>query len=45
MDPITLSGLFAIGGKLIDKLFPDPRSASRPRPSWCAWSRPANSTP
>lgn len=24
MDPITLSGLFAIGGKLIDKLFPDP---------------------
>ena len=24
MDPITLSGLFAIGGKLIDKIFPDP---------------------
>lgn len=24
MDPITISGLFAIGGKLIDKLFPDP---------------------
>lgn len=24
MDPITISGLFAIGGKLIDKIFPDP---------------------
>jgi hypothetical protein len=24
MDPITLSGIFGIGNKLIDKLFPDP---------------------
>ena len=24
MDPITISGLFAIGGNLIDKIFPDP---------------------
>jgi len=24
MDPLTISGLFGIGGKLIDKLFPDP---------------------
>jgi hypothetical protein len=24
MDPITLGGVFNIGGKLIDKLFPDP---------------------
>lgn len=24
MDPVTLSGLFAVGGKLIDRLFPDP---------------------
>ena len=24
MDPITISGIFGIGGKLIDKLFPNP---------------------
>ena len=24
MDPMTLSAIFGIGGKLIDKLFPDP---------------------
>lgn len=24
MDPITISGILGIGGKLIDKLFPDP---------------------
>lgn len=24
MDPITISSIFAIGGKLIDKIFPDP---------------------
>jgi hypothetical protein len=24
MDPITISSIFGIGGKLIDKLFPDP---------------------
>lgn len=24
MDPITISGIFGIGNKLIDKLFPDP---------------------
>lgn len=24
MDPLTISSLFAVGGKLIDKLFPDP---------------------
>lgn len=26
IDPITLSGIFSIGGKLIDKLFPDPEA-------------------
>lgn len=29
MDPITLGGLFSIGGKLIDKLFPDPTDKAR----------------
>lgn len=29
MDPITLGGLFSIGGKLIDKLFPDPSDKAR----------------
>jgi hypothetical protein len=29
MDPITISGLFGIGGKLIDKLFPDPTEKAR----------------
>ncbi len=24
MDPITISGIFGIGGKLIDKIFPNP---------------------
>lgn len=29
MDPITIGGLFSIGGKLIDKLFPDPTENAR----------------
>ena len=29
MDPITIGGLFSIGGKLIDKLFPDPEDKAR----------------
>jgi hypothetical protein len=29
MDPITLSSIFAIGGKLIDKLFPDPEQKAK----------------
>lgn len=29
MDPVTLGGLFSIGGKLIDKLFPDPADKAR----------------
>lgn len=29
MDPITISGLFGIGGKLIDKLFPDPEQKAK----------------
>lgn len=29
MDPITISSLFAIGGKLIDKMFPDPEARDR----------------
>lgn len=29
MDPITISSLFAIGGKLIDKLFPDPEQKAK----------------
>ena len=29
MDPITIGGIFSIGGKLIDKLFPDPTEKAR----------------
>lgn len=29
MDPITISGIFSIGTKLIDKLFPDPEQKAR----------------
>jgi len=29
MDPITLSGIFTIGTKLIDKIFPDPEQKAR----------------
>ena len=29
IDPITIGGLFSIGGKLIDKLFPDPEDKAR----------------
>lgn len=29
MDPITIGGIFNIGGKLIDKLFPDPEQKAR----------------
>ena len=29
MEPITISSIFAIGGKLIDKLFPDPEQKAR----------------
>lgn len=29
MDPITLSSIFSIGGKLIDKLFPDPEQRAK----------------
>ena len=29
MDPITLSSIFAIGGKIIDKLFPDPEQRAK----------------
>lgn len=29
MDPITISSLFAIGGKLIDKVFPDPEQKAK----------------
>lgn len=29
MDPITLTSIFAIGGKLIDKLFPDPEQRAK----------------
>ena len=29
MDPITISSIFAIGGKLIDKLFPDPEQQAK----------------
>jgi hypothetical protein len=29
MDPITLSGIFGIGTKLIDKLFPDPTEKAK----------------
>ncbi len=29
MDPITISSIFSIGGKLIDKLFPDPEQKAK----------------
>lgn len=29
MDPVTIGGLFSIGGKLIDKLFPDPEQKAK----------------
>ena len=29
MDPITISSIFTIGGKLIDKLFPDPEQQAK----------------
>lgn len=29
MDPITISSIFAIGGKLIDKLFPNPEEKAK----------------
>lgn len=29
MDPLTISGILGIGGKLIDKLFPDPEQKAR----------------
>ena len=29
MDPLTLSGIFSIGGKLIDKIFPDPEQKAK----------------
>jgi len=29
MDPITISSIFAIGGKIIDKIFPDPTEKAK----------------
>jgi len=29
MDPLTLSGILGIGGKIIDRLFPDPEESAR----------------
>lgn len=29
MDPITISGIFAIGGKIIDKIFPNPEDRAK----------------
>ncbi len=29
MDPVTLSGIFSIGTKLIDKIFPDPEQKAK----------------
>lgn len=29
MDPLTISSIFAIGGKLIDKVFPDPEQKAK----------------
>lgn len=29
IDPMTISGIFGIGGKLIDKLFPDPEQKAK----------------
>ncbi|HRH21294.1 MAG TPA: holin family protein [Brevundimonas sp.] len=31
MDPMIISGIFAVGGKLIDKLFPDPEQREKAR--------------
>lgn len=29
MDPVTIGGIFSLGGKLIDKLFPDPEQKAK----------------
>jgi hypothetical protein len=29
MDPMTIGGIFSIGGKLIDKIFPDPEQRAK----------------
>ena len=29
MDPMTIGGIFSIGGKLIDKIFPDPEQKAK----------------
>lgn len=29
MDPITISSIFAIGGKILDKVFPDPEQRAK----------------
>ena len=29
MDPITLSGIFSVGSKIIDKIFPDPEQKAK----------------
>lgn len=29
MDPVTIGGIFTLGGKLIDKLFPDPEQKAK----------------
>lgn len=29
MDPITISGIFSIGSKIIDKMFPDPEQKAK----------------
>lgn len=29
MDPVTISGILGIGGKLVDKLFPDPQAKAQ----------------
>lgn len=29
MDPVTLTGIFSIGSKLVDKLFPDPEQKAK----------------
>lgn len=29
MDPLTISSIFSIGGKIIDKLFPDPEQRAK----------------
>ena len=45
MDPITLSGLFAIGGKLSTNYSGSRAARAGQGRGWCAWSRPANSMP